>query len=576
MTWLINSMIPTIGKTFLLYPSTAEIWNAARETYSSTNNIVELYRIKDQATALKQDSMPITLYYNTLTAYWQQLDLYENHDWADPKDTAQYQKIKTQRRVFQFLQGLNNNLDDVRGRVLATSPLPSIREAFATVKKEASRRSVMLSEDSIGTSEGSTLLTNLSSSSTRKGRPWCEYCKKSGHTKDKCWKLHGKPLDWKSKANRDDKPFPTLANTVTSFTKEQLADLQKLFENFQGPYESNLVLASPEGNTHQDFFSSQMNTEWILDSGAIDHMTGNKALFTSFFPYYGKTVKTADESLCNIAGRGSVFLNAQLSLHNVLFVPSLACNLISVSKLSQDLNCSVVFDVSQYTVQALNPTKMIGKARLQNELYTLPSIPQTNISSSFTALGKFDNIMLWHFRENGIVHISSNVATLQQNGIAEHKNRHLLDVTRSLMFATNVPKFSWGEALLTNLDTNKSKLDPKSLKCVLVDLGPTAENENKHNKSISTALDEFPIAIRKGVRECTKHPLKKIVGYGSLKPSFQALTVAINKEQIPSRIDKALLNPKWRRTVEEKLCALEKKCHMDCDRSPSRKKGCWV
>ncbi|KAK8691676.1 hypothetical protein V6N13_075176 [Hibiscus sabdariffa] len=402
MTWLINSMIPTIGKTFLLYPSTAEIWNAARETYSSTNNIVELYRIKDQATALKQDSMPITLYYNTLTAYWQQLDLYENHDWADPKDTAQYQKIKTQRRVFQFLQGLNNNLDDVRGRVLATSPLPSIREAFATVKKEASRRSVMLSEDSIGTSEGSTLLTNLSSSSTRKGRPWCEYCKKSGHTKDKCWKLHGKPLDWKSKANRDDKPFPTLANTVTSFTKEQLADLQKLFENFQGPYESNLVLASPEGNTHQDFFSSQMNTEWILDSGAIDHMTGNKALFTSFFPYYGKTVKTADESLCNIAGRGSVFLNAQLSLHNVLFVPSLACNLISVSKLSQDLNCSVVFDVSQYTVQALNPTKMIGKARLQNELYTLPSIPQTNISSSFTALGKFDNIMLWHFRYSSL------------------------------------------------------------------------------------------------------------------------------------------------------------------------------
>ena len=51
--------------------------------------------------------------------------------------------------------------------------------------------------------------------------------------------------------------------------------------------------------------------------------------------------------------------------------------------------------------------------------------------------------------ENDIVHQSPCVATPQQNGIAEWKNRHLLEVARSLMFTNGVPKQFWGESILT-------------------------------------------------------------------------------------------------------------------------------
>ncbi|RVW87339.1 Retrovirus-related Pol polyprotein from transposon RE2 [Vitis vinifera] len=51
--------------------------------------------------------------------------------------------------------------------------------------------------------------------------------------------------------------------------------------------------------------------------------------------------------------------------------------------------------------------------------------------------------------QEGIVHLSSCVDTPQQNGIAERKNRHLLEVARSLMFSMNVPKLFWGQAVLT-------------------------------------------------------------------------------------------------------------------------------
>ncbi|CAH9080868.1 unnamed protein product [Cuscuta epithymum] len=52
------------------------------------------------------------------------------------------------------------------------------------------------------------------------------------------------------------------------------------------------------------------------------------------------------------------------------------------------------------------------------------------------------------FAEKGIIHQSSCINTPAQNGIAERKNRHLLEVTRAIMFSTKIPKYLWGEAVL--------------------------------------------------------------------------------------------------------------------------------
>ena len=34
-------------------------------------------------------------------------------------------------------------------------------------------------------------------SKIKKGRPWCGHCRRLGHTHETCWKIHGKPNDWK-------------------------------------------------------------------------------------------------------------------------------------------------------------------------------------------------------------------------------------------------------------------------------------------------------------------------------------------------------------------------------------------
>jgi transposase InsO family protein len=44
-------------------------------------------------------------------------------------------------------------------------------------------------------------------------------------------------------------------------------------------------------------------------------------------------------------------------------------------------------------------------------------------------------------RDNGIVHQTTYMSTPEQNGVAERKNRHILEVTRCLLFVMNVPKY---------------------------------------------------------------------------------------------------------------------------------------
>ncbi|KAL3376951.1 hypothetical protein AABB24_003396 [Solanum stoloniferum] len=61
----------------------------------------------------------------------------------------------------------------------------------------------------------------------------------------------------------------------------------------------------------------------------------------------------------------------------------------------------------------------------------------------------FNNQCHTIFSSLGIVHQSTCVHTPQQNGIAERKHKHLLEIARALRFQAHVPLKFWGDCILT-------------------------------------------------------------------------------------------------------------------------------
>ena len=90
--------------------------------------------------------------------------------------------------------------------------------------------------------------------------------------------------------------------------------------------------------------------------------------------------------------------------------------------------------------------------KLFQEFYTLVETQfHTKISILRSDNGtEYFNQYLGNFlKQKGVQHQSTCRHTPQQNGVAERKNRHLLEVCRALMISMHVPKYLWGDSVLT-------------------------------------------------------------------------------------------------------------------------------
>ena len=90
---------------------------------------------------------------------------------------------------------------------------------------------------------------------------------------------------------------------------------------------------------------------------------------------------------------------------------------------------------------------------------------------------------------------------------------------------------------------------------------------------------DFPIAVRKGVRSCTKHPIYTFVSYEGLSPKFKTFVANLDNIQVPNNIQEALGSPEWKSAVYEEIHALEKNGTWEISELPAGKRpvGCkWI
>ncbi|XP_068483247.1 uncharacterized protein [Phaseolus vulgaris] len=402
MAWLWNSMVPEISDTCMFLKSSKKIWEAVEQTYSKGNKSV-------------------TEYANQLKSLWMELDHYRVIKAKCSEDSAILKEYIEQDRVYDFLVGLNPEYDQVRIQILGKEKVPGLNEVVAIIRSEESRRGLMLetptTESSAMKAEGgTTMITNqkksgFSNIEKKQEEVWCTYCNKPRHTREKCWKLHGKPpsREWGQKGGPPKREGQRQAHIVNGQGEESVQLNHEEIERVRS-FLSKLEKPSDTPFTHF----------WILDSGAIDHMTPLPKYFSTYFPCpSNKKISTADGTCITAAG-AKWFLTFIDDCTRVAWVFLLKHK----------------YEVSSIFVQFV--------FMIKNQFgVNIKRIRSDNAKDYF-------NLVLNSFcQKEGIIHESSCVNTPQQNGIAERKNGHLLDQTRALFLQNHVPKKFWGEDLLT-------------------------------------------------------------------------------------------------------------------------------
>lgn len=134
----------------------------------------------------------------------------------------------------------------------------------------------MLGYSSSPLSKNSAFVVRVSDShGNQTGQLWCDHCQKPHHTKENCWKLHGKPANWTpSRARGQDaiglqlvhEPEAEKTNPGMTMTlsKEQMEQLCKYLSVQQFTAGSQIV---QKGVTLTAFSGMIGKGEpWIIDS----------------------------------------------------------------------------------------------------------------------------------------------------------------------------------------------------------------------------------------------------------------------------------------------------------------------
>ena len=109
---------------------------------------------------------------------------------------------------------------------------------------------------------------------------------------------------------------------------------------------------------------------WIIDSWATDHMTHSSSKFCTYTHCLSsRKISVANGSHTTVTSLRDIQISPLFVLKNVLHVPKLSTNLVSIKKLTHDMSCKVIFYPTHYVVQDQDTGKKIGLAKEKDELY---------------------------------------------------------------------------------------------------------------------------------------------------------------------------------------------------------------
>lgn len=362
---------------------------------------------------MRQDEMTVSTYYTKLRGIWDEIQ----STTPVPKCTCggckcelgkQITLMREKERLYEFLMGLNDEYSVVKTQILSTKPTPTLGNAYHLVAEDERQRQISTSRQVVSDAAAFQVQGRRETTDRRnekkEGKRFCTHCHKNNHTVETCYKLIGYPPKkekeggWKTyqprvaAVNTEHSPIPGLS-------RDQFARLVQLLETTGEGSKSERVTNSPIANMSGKVYTTN---SWVIDSGATEHITCNENyLYNLVENGLSLPVKIPNGESIPVKNIGNARLPNGLDIKCVLNVPNFKCNLLSVSRLTRDLNCSLTFFPEFCVIQDLHSRNPIGLGKARNGLYFLEPVGRGGVAFSVSLDSK-----TWHRR---LGHISAAV-----------------------------------------------------------------------------------------------------------------------------------------------------------------------
>ncbi|KAF7835631.1 Integrase, catalytic core [Senna tora] len=408
--WITDAMTKDLAEEYAFSVSSRQLWLDLEEKYG-TGDKPQAFNLKKKLVAMKQSGDSLAVYSNRLQKCWEELKCLEpkirctNIDNKCCATNKRLDERDSSNLVMQFLMGLYDCYDAVVSNILMIEPIPSYNKVYAMVSRIETQRGMAASKVEVAESSALAVKTSNPHKFNSSGKPnssfakkdvkkedrYCNHCNKAGHVDDACFKKHGYPEWFKEYKNQIGKKSQSVSNNVTQdgngsqaskgfdmnvFTEMIQKELQKYMKNKRAKDEKSVnttCFADFAGNVHESYSSSAFkNGNWIIDSGASSHISGDLSLFTTLNNVNNRnTVLLPDGSEKEVKYVGEVKINNRIILKGVLYIPEFHYNLLSVHILAETGNVQFVFNNSEYIMQDLSSKECLALGRVKKHLYIL-------------------------------------------------------------------------------------------------------------------------------------------------------------------------------------------------------------
>nr|XP_017221723.1 PREDICTED: uncharacterized protein LOC108198480 [Daucus carota subsp. sativus] len=406
ITWLLNSINPEIRSSLVYDTLASVVWSDLHSRFTQ-NNGPRFFEIRKDLASLVQENMTISAYYTKFKKLYDDMVSASNAPKCTCSAKSENVQYEEKVKVTQFLMGLNENFTNIRGQLLMMDPLPKMTQTLSLLQQDERQRNYSSFNTSVP--ESTVLMTrsvtdgNKSNfkksnsgnpkSQTKKGTMECTHCHGTNHTRERCYHIIGFPPRAKQPAgkpkfqpnsgskvlaqvnkvgdNGDNSTAQSASNSSAGFTDDQYHQLLALLNHSTNSHSGD---PPQSGNycssmTTICLASCHTSLDWVLDSGATDHITCHNTLLINPI-VCDINICLPNGHIAHVKTKGQIQLTSELILHDVLYIPDFHFNLVSISKLSSSSNFEVHFNAHHCIVQ--DPMKRVmGIGKLHGNLYKL-------------------------------------------------------------------------------------------------------------------------------------------------------------------------------------------------------------